>query len=234
MSAAAKVSRFFSTVFQIFIVGILLITLTALAFDFRKTQLVGAPTILFWVTIGAFLVLALINAPPVFFRIPKHRSWARLALIPLIVMFFVYTNVMGGFYERTPQGIEEAQLAEQEALAEAEGQRQAAIVRAAQESYNAQNPVEDASSHTGSRHSSVEDCVGWRGQIPALVEATRSSLHNPRAFEHVETVVMAGPGYNARMTFRAENGFGAIRTTSRGAEIDPNSCSVISLGPVSD
>jgi len=53
----------------------------------------------------------------------------------------------------------------------------------------------------------------WDGSHIQLKKLVKAGLHNPKAFEHVETVYWDRGDYlTVRMTYRGENAFGAIRT----------------------
>jgi hypothetical protein len=81
----------------------------------------------------------------------------------------------------------------------------------------------------------VHGCINWRGQVPALVRQVRDSLHNPRSFEHVHTEMRIKGDHPPLgvpvvvMEYRAQNGFGAIRTDAVTAMIVPSDCSVDSV-----
>lgn len=80
----------------------------------------------------------------------------------------------------------------------------------------------------------LESCFGSfnSDEMPKLSEQVKASLHNPEAFEHIETSILSNETVtsNVRMRFRAENGFSAIRTASVDARIDPDDCSVVFIG----
>ena len=78
----------------------------------------------------------------------------------------------------------------------------------------------------------LERCLSWRGQISDFTKAVKESLHNPGAFEHVETSRI-GPdsdGMNFEMVFRAENGFGALRTGRVRAKVNSANCELENVG----
>lgn len=60
----------------------------------------------------------------------------------------------------------------------------------------------------------------------------KASLENPHSFEHVATEILdtSTGGHNVSMTFRAENGFGALRTARVQATVDPSTCTVADMG----
>ncbi len=55
----------------------------------------------------------------------------------------------------------------------------------------------------------------WSGSNDQLVQLVKSNLHNPNSFEHIETRYEkhSSTEISVAMKFRAENGFGATRTT---------------------
>lgn len=210
--------------------------LLALLSDTDKLKLVGAPVATFWLTSTVIAALALMHAPPIFFRL---RSRVKLG---------AYAGILGGFvllvvtivglaeaYESTPEGAKKATIRRQaEAKGDAKRQEEAAQQAEAQK----------ALADLASAKASLEDlnrrqqaCLSWGGELPALRNAVKESLHNPSSFEHVGTVITVPDesGNNIAMRFRAENGFGAIRTATVKAQLITEGCTVQNITePVSD
>lgn len=67
------------------------------------------------------------------------------------------------------------------------------------------------------------------GSHPDLVKAVRDTLHDPRSFQHVRTVLAGQEGSDRRavvMTFRANNLLGGTVETRASAMIFPPSCRI--------
>lgn len=76
-------------------------------------------------------------------------------------------------------------------------------------------------------------CISTFGyRLPALEEPFKESLHNPDAYEHVETLATVPDfeGHNVAMRFRGENAMGAIRLGVVTATVDPESCKIVKMG----
>ena len=71
----------------------------------------------------------------------------------------------------------------------------------------------------------------WSGSNRSVVNRVKSSLHNPASFEHVNTSVarVAGGAHEFVMKFRAENAFGAVRTSVAVGEFYNSGCEVKSV-----
>ena len=62
---------------------------------------------------------------------------------------------------------------------------------------------------------------GWDGKNRELVDLVKSSMNDPKSFEHVETRFRDnGDSLSLIMTFRGTNGFGAIVTNKISADLD--------------
>jgi hypothetical protein len=71
------------------------------------------------------------------------------------------------------------------------------------------------------RASAMREQFKYDGSHEYLVEMTKKSLHDPASFEHVETKHwLEGEKLIVQMSYRAKNGFGALRLNSTKAEID--------------
>ena len=195
--------------------------------DTSKLSLAGAPVVLFGISLAVFVGLMILHSPPVFFRLSTKAKVATYAT--LLVGVVISGNFMGQMreaYERTPQGAKEAELQWQaEAKAASE---QAARAEAKEASERAAK----ASTAKADELENVKKCLSFFGHYKPLEEDVKSRLHNPHAFEHVSTEAI-GPtpdDYNLEMRFRAENGFGALRTGSVRAKVNPDTCELESTG----
>lgn len=213
----------------------LLFAIPAFFVNTRMLKAPGAPVELYWSVAAMAVVLTGLNAPPVFFRL---KGLVRLAVHALVFVFLgLAGQALGGVeeaYRRTPEGKNEAidnqvmqqMRAQEQAEAQAESARQEKML------------TEDAAreGRVQAARDALESCFSTFGhQIPKLTNAVEASLENPASFEHVKTEAaeQAG-GYNVIMTFRAENGFGAIRTATVPAKINTEDCSVENIGDARD
>jgi len=71
------------------------------------------------------------------------------------------------------------------------------------------------------RKKEFRESFGHDGRHRILAAFVKRRLHNPDSFEHVNTkVIEDGENYIVRMTYRAENGFGAIRTDTTAVKVN--------------
>lgn len=192
--------------------------------DLAKLSLPDAPVVRYWATLIVWLALAGLNSPPAFFRLPRKSKWAVYgAILPAIILF---GSTMGGIqrvYEKTAQGANEAAERAQHDQAKAEAEAKQREARATLQKFA------DSQQQMQEMADKLESCFTTFGhRLPTLEDQVRNSLHNPHAFEHVETfAIMPDPeGYDVVMEFRAENGFGAVRTARVKAKVVPGSCEI--------
>lgn len=178
-----------------------------------------------------FTLFSFLFVPFVWVKIPKNR------------IKFILSGVFGAFltalishalfmieFEKTPNGIlwleQQKELERKEKEKELERKEKKLEKIRKQEADELVAKFEKSSS--GYRDT-IESCINWRGQVPSLVRVVRENLHNPKSFEHVETT-FTGNSSNPvfRMVYRAENGYGALRTDEVRAIISYD-CSVLSL-----
>jgi hypothetical protein len=219
----------------IFVLFSAFVFLILLAGDHRKLEAPGAPVALFWVTVVAAGLVLIVHWPSVFGRLPSRwRGGPYIAWVGFFFLMVTTSTSVDSAWERTPQGAAEAKQAEaadaeaarvRQIEAEAEERRQrdgAALMEAEQ----LQEQVQELADK-------LEGCFTTFGhRLPALETSVKDSLHNPDAFEHVETlaIVPEADGSNVAMKFRAENGFGAIRLGVVKASVDPNNCEIGTIG----
>lgn len=71
----------------------------------------------------------------------------------------------------------------------------------------------------------------WDGSNRDTVDKLKEDLRNPSSFEHIETRIL--PNNNGKhllmMKYRAENGFGGMNVESLVAEIDHETCKVLTI-----
>ena len=139
------------------------------------------------------------------------------------------TGQLHNAYSKTPEGAKEAAAdavnARKAAIEVANAERSAAARAKRAEAEKAAN---DAKVVVEVNEKRLKNCFSTFGnEIPALSRQVRDSLNNPRSFEHVKTEIGDVPlEFNVYMQYRAQNGFGAIITTSVWAKINPDDCSV--------
>lgn len=211
---------------QWFVAACLTLLLVVLAFEGRKLNAPEAPVILFWCAVAALAFAIATLSPPIFFRLSGRLKLG--AYLSAVIAFVVTGTGLGATqeaYKRTPEGAKEAA---REALAQAktdavEAERRKSEAEAAKFARQQQDAADF--------ESKLKACLLWSGRVPAFDEAVQSSLHNPRAFEHVETQLIKDDeeGRNIAMEFRAENAFGAIRTAFVKAKLSPETCEVSNL-----
>lgn len=71
----------------------------------------------------------------------------------------------------------------------------------------------------------------WDGSSPSIERELKKRMHDPDSYEHVETLVT--PEHNGlheyAVTYRASNGFGALRLYKVGGEFRNEGCLVVSM-----
>ena len=231
--------RRLAEVWQWLVVLFFALIVVALLSDQSKLAAPSAPVVLFWTTIGAGALVILAHAPPLFMRLSANgKRGAYTAAFFYFLLHIITFSQVAAAWEKTPKGAAEAKqievankvaeaevahLGKIEAEAEARRQRDGAALREAEA---LQKQVEEIADK-------LEGCFTTFGhRLPALEKSIKDSVHNPDAFEHVETLAIAPDTErnNVAMKFRAENGFGAIRLGVVKASVDPDTCDIISVG----
>lgn len=197
--------------------------------DLRKRDVPGVPVVELYGMIALAGLVALVHLPPVFRRLPRKAKWGAFAAIfAMMVPFGIYLGHMAVAYERTPEGAKEAaERAKLHAdLAKADAE-QAARDAETRKLADAEAAVEKGKEI----QAGLKSCFSWGHDISTFTQEVKDSLHNPASFEHVKTELMEPDyeGKNVQMTFRAENGFGAIRTGHVSAHLAED-CSVSDIG----
>lgn len=194
-----------------FVTFVLGITLIMLLTSGRHLSLPGASTTLFWAGVLTLAAAMIACSPLVIRRLDSKKK--KFVWLGSLVAFFIAAGSSGNLqqaYESTPAGAFAKKGREIE-----ENNR---IIAERQQEYTAK----------------LEACFGTfnSDEMPELTDTVKERLHNPEAFEHIETkIALTEIGTtNVRMRFRGENGFSAIRTASVNAQINPDDCSVIFVG----
>ena len=159
--------------------------------------------------------------PAPFLRFPgKAKGAAYLSIFAYLLLFGFMLSELQGAWEKTPQGAAEAQQNEVE--------RQAAL-----KVESDRRRIEAQLTEAQRLNQQLADQAGkLEGCFTALKDSVKESLHNPHAFEHLETMAVEPDlsRNNVAMTFRAENAYGALRTWVIKASIDPDSCDIAAMG----
>lgn len=189
----------------------------------------GAPVTYFWISIAVWTVAALTALPSVYFRLPKFGRMASYAglVVGFFLTVFAFSDVQTA-YERTPAGkIEVAKREKEEAAAAIAAQKK-------RETEQKFAEAEAAGEQLREIERQQQACLSWGGEVRALSEAVQAGLHDPSSFEHVQTrfIVPAEDRLNVLMTFRAANGFGAVRTANIRAQMIPSTCEIVKVGEI--
>jgi hypothetical protein len=223
---------------MIVVVFLLLVVGGSLSLNVGRLDVPGAPALLFWCSVTAGVVVILANAPPVFLRFAGvGRGIIYIASLLYLVLWMSATEQVRAAWERTPRGAAEARQAKAAEEAEARRQKAADDAEAAadqrqREFQKTLREGQQAVAELQERADQLESCFTYFGHhLPALEKAVKESLQNPHSFEHVETVaIVPDDDHNdVAMTFRAENGFGALRTAVVKASVVPETCEVVSI-----
>jgi hypothetical protein len=169
--------------------------------------------------------------PAPFLRFPgKAKGAAYLSIFAYLLLFGFMLSELQGAWEKTPQGAAEAQQNEVERQAalkvESDRRRIEAQLTEAQRLNQQLTEAQRLNQQLADQAGKLEGC------FTALKDSVKQSLHNPHAFEHVETVAIEPDlsRNNVAMTFRAENAYGALRTWVIKASIEPDSCDIAAMG----
>ena len=212
--------RFIAILIQWAVAVLLAVNALVFLFSAFRYQREGVDASILFFAVSGMVVVALGLLPPIFFRLPMLGRFGAYALGLVAFLTVAATgSTVNEAYERTPKGAAEAAAETQEAAAETQDA----------DKKETGGIAEDHERYLADARRKVQRCINRKGQIPALVEAVKESLHNPRSFEHVgtEVKVVGDTGLPAVvMEYRGENGFGAIRTEAVSAFIVPGDCSV--------
>jgi hypothetical protein len=190
--------------------------------EWERSVLPGATPALFFAAVGLLALSVVLHAPPVFWRLPRRAKQG--AWLLLLAAFFTGAATLSDTqraYEQTPEGAKAAAAREENERYEADAARERAKVEEQEASQAA------AGERSAENRREAEACFSG-DRLPNLEKTVRDGLHNPAAFEHVQTEVIV-PGSDTStvmMTFRAENGFGAIRTAHVTAKLATGGCAV--------
>lgn len=209
------------------------------AFEMRKVGVPGVPAIWAYVGLGFAIVTLLLQLPPIFYRLQRWgRIGASLMLPGAVIVFGVAAQEMDPAWSKSPAGIREAaaavEMAKRDAAERVERQKEMAAAQAEQQ---IADEKEAKQRDAEAARKAVEACFStFAHRLPALEQQVKDGLENPHSFEHVKTVATDPDyyGHNVEMTLRAQNGFGAIRTATVTAKINPTNCSVEDVSSVRD
>jgi hypothetical protein len=223
-SSGGKVLRFFQWIVFILLSLLVLIVLTPLQYR----GLPGFPEILFWISFVCCTVLALTHLPTLFFRLGRRAKISGyLAILPIFIFSMVVVGQAVEAFHQTPAGkIQKAKQDAADALAAKDAAERAETQRILAEGEKTRADLE-------AYEEKIERCFSTFGhRLSALEDRVKSTLDNPGAFEHVETIAIVpdAAGYNVAMQFRAENGFGALRLATVKAKVDADRCDVVEVG----
>lgn len=216
---------------QMIFVGFSALIMLMFLSGFTKLDAPGAPVMSFWITAALGGLILIAHWPTIFERLSIR--WRVAPYAAWVGFFFLMTATfekVGAAWDKTPEGVAEAKqndVAAEERWrtreVEAERQREEAALRATE------NQEEQAQKQADN----LEDCFTSFGhRLPSLEDPFKEALHNPDAYEHVETMAIDPnfEGHNVVMKFRGENGMGAIRLGSVTAKVDPENCEVVAMG----
>lgn len=193
----------------------------------RKLSLPDAPVAMFWLAFGAIAIVAALHLPPIYFRLPrKGKTAAYVAILPAFILFVVSVGQLDAVYSKTPEG------AKRMAERQAEDAKDAADAREREATAKTIADMEKTKADLEQLRDKLEACFSWGHHLPDLEKPVKESLHNPDSFQHVKTelIVPDDQRNNVEMTFRAENGFGAIRTSTVRAQLVADPCMVQEIG----
>jgi hypothetical protein len=219
----------------------LLTTFVAL-FELRKVGTPGVPVLWIYATVVASAAATMFLYPKLFARLPTTGKLLACVLgCASFAIWSIESDRTAPAWNHSPAGIKEiADSFERDRALAAENARKATerANKAAEQAERDQTTrliakMEASKEQLEAAVQKLEACFTTFGhRLPALEDGVKSSLHNPTAFEHVETVLIVPDEQrnDVAMTFRAENAFGAIRTATVKAQLIPDDCSIQNIG----
>lgn len=186
-----------------------------------RARMEGAPIAAYGVGMTAILLILVIHFPPLFRRLRKW--WKPLyATLAFGLAVHLATQIqLQIFFDQTPQGIALENRKARKEMSDSVTKRNRQILA----EMESQSEAEE-------RQVSVTNGNIDRCRL-GLAATVRAGLHNPRSFDHVQTVTDPDSS-EIRITYRAENGFGSVRTATTTAQVDPATCSILSLSNSTD
>jgi len=212
--------------------ALLIIVVSFALNEARKLGAPGAPVAFYSISLLSMVLVAMLLSPPIFFRLPDiGRVIAYAGMVASLVALGLSIEQIQPFWERTPEGKKEAaEFAAREKARAAISARQAKETAERKQWQRKLAELENSQRQLEEIQARLEACFSWGHELPDLTNAVKESLHNPDSFEHVETVLIVPDNdrNNVVMEFRAENGFGAIRTAHVKAQLvaDDQGCTV--------
>lgn len=194
----------------------------------------GAPVTGYYASVAFLAMVGALLVPPVFFQLRRITKVG--AYIGIMFALGWWGTMLGqsqDAYERTPQGADQAQERRAERAKKVENDRiEAEADLLERETEQRSERIQAADEASERMAENLADCRSFFGDdISELSDMIEDRLHNPSSFEHVETrVVTTAPDGNVDVDFRAENRFGATRTYRVRADVNPDTCEVLSIG----
>ncbi|OAN99980.1 hypothetical protein A8B75_19150 [Sphingomonadales bacterium EhC05] len=207
----------------------ILLALAALGFtrQFPQASIQSAPTEIYFVAYGLYVLAALLHFPLVFFR---FSSRTKRMVYGGVIGSFIFLAVMSAMvvqaFNQTPEGkrVTAEALAWEKEYAEIKAQNK--------EQDEFLTNLEDQAASEQKSLDAVEDCFSTFGnRLPDLEALVQERLNNPPSFEHVETTAMSqdNEGRNVQMKFRATNALGGTITSYAYARIYKSTCKMDSV-----
>jgi hypothetical protein len=232
-NAASFIGRLVFSLWQVFFGAVVGLVALGMLGDREKLTAPNAPVTLFWVALAigaATAVLLIATGLRKFHRTAVVVGY--LGALGFIVLWLVTIGQVQAAWEQTPKGAAEAAWSRKADLERQAAEAQQARDDAAQK--RAEEAAKQAADRLTEQQQRVEACFSTFGhRLPDFENAVKDALNNPNAYEHVKTVAMPtdADGYNVALTFRGQNGFGAIRTETIRATVNPDTCKVENIEP---
>lgn len=211
-----------------FIVAISLAVQSLLLVD--RVGFDDVPTAITYGSIGVTAAVLLLWFPAIFWRLPLKARWFAFGgLLVAWVAVSIAENAVRAAYWNTPLGKRDAAAY---AKASADFEEGVPLTAETQGRDGAEEALAEAAAtqkEVQEYARKLESCFTFFGhRLPQLEKLVKEGLHNPNAFEHVETVTIVPDENrnNVSMRFRGENGFGAIRLGTVRAQLIADGCEV--------
>jgi hypothetical protein len=197
----------------------------------------------FYVTVFLAALIALLHLPQVFFRLPKWSQWVCyfFALCSLTLALFMMVQLEKAWSQTLPGiafNFEQDMIAKGYLKDRDKSEQSIESVSGQQEDHEKQQEeAEQALSDLSDYVKKAESCFTTFGhRLPTFESLVKNSMHNPESFSHIETQLITPDANrnNIRMTFRGQNGFGAIRVGSAVGQLIADGCEIgnVSIDPI--
>lgn len=178
-----------------------------------------------FVLIALFTLSCISLLPFVLRRVPKKKlKFVFLGVFGTLVTALISHSFFMNEFSKTSEGV--VWFDRQQELEKIENEKKLSAEREKE----SKKVIDEFNKNSNTIKNSLENCINWRGQVPSLVAIVKNNLHNPGSFDHISTTFtgdLSNPVFV--MTYRAENGYGAIRTDEVKAIIAYDDCSVKAL-----